>query len=46
MYIDEKVILQNMRNIHIAQYIILEPEILGNHNINNGTTLLLKTIVN
>ena len=25
---------------------ILEPEILGNHNINTGTTLLLKTIVN
>ena len=25
---------------------ILEPEILGNHNINIGTTLLLKTIVN
>ena len=26
--------------------IILEPEILGNHNINTGKTLLLKTIVN
>ena len=25
---------------------ILEPEILGNHNINTGTTLLLKTIIN
>ena len=25
---------------------ILEPEILGNHNKNTGTTLLLKTIVN
>ena len=25
---------------------ILKPEILGNHNINTGTTLLLKTIVN
>ena len=25
---------------------ILEPEILGNHNINTGTTLLLLTIVN
>ena len=25
---------------------ILEPEILGNHNINTGTTLLSKTIVN
>ena len=25
---------------------ILEPEILGNHNINSGTILLLKTIVN
>ena len=25
---------------------ILEPEILGNLNINTGTTLLLKTIVN
>ena len=24
----------------------LTPEILGNHNINTGTTLLLKTIVN
>ena len=24
---------------------ILEPEILGNHNINNGATLLLKAIV-
>ena len=30
----------------ISPGIILEPEILGNHNINNGTTLLLKTIVN
>ena len=26
--------------------IILELEILGSHNINTGTTLLLKTIVN
>ena len=25
--------------------IMLEPEILGNHNINTGTNLLLKTIV-
>ena len=25
---------------------ILEPEILGNHNINTGKILLLKTIVN
>ena len=26
--------------------IMLEPEILGNHNINTGINLLLKTIVN
>ena len=26
--------------------IILEPEILGNYNINTGITLILKTIVN
>ena len=31
---------------HGSLRIILEPEILGNHNINTGTTLLLKTIVN
>ena len=30
----------------IFRFTILEPEILGNHNINSGTTLLLKTIVN
>ena len=30
----------------MEQLIILEPEILGNHNINTGASLLLKSIVN
>ena len=38
-------------NLFILDFIakncpILGPEILGNHNINTGTTLLLKTIAN
>ena len=37
--------LRNVSDIS-SELIILEPEILGNHNINTGTTLLLKTIVN
>ena len=32
--------------ILIVNDTIFEPEVLGNHNINTGTTLLLKTIVN
>ena len=35
------VLVTNMKKLSI-----LEPEILGNHDINTGTTLLLKTIVN
>ena len=31
--------------VYCVTYILM-PEILGNHNINTGTTLLLKTIVN
>ena len=31
---------------NVGKCTILEPKILGNHNINTGTTLLLKTIVN
>ena len=33
-------------SIQISQRSIFEPEILGNHNINSGTALLLKTTVN
>ena len=36
----------NHKPIPILIRSILEPEILGNHNIHTGTALLLKTIVN
>ena len=36
--------MQQINVLHTVS--ILGPEILGNHNINTDTTLLLKTIVN